>query len=167
MPCAFITGITGQFFRQFALTIAVSTVISAFNSLTLSPALAALLLKPRKRQGGTAAAPCAFVLLGGWLGYQFLGPLLPLRGCSDPQPAGQTEAAANYRSSGVARGGRVALLGAVVGWVFGNLLNWLLAWLFRLFNQGFDFATSIYTRWWASCCESACWCCWSTADCCS
>ncbi|MDB5312891.1 MAG: cation/multidrug efflux pump, partial [Gemmataceae bacterium] len=47
VPCAFITGITGQFFRQFAVTIAVSTVISAFNSLTLSPALAAILLKPR------------------------------------------------------------------------------------------------------------------------
>ncbi len=46
VPCAFITGITGQFFRQFALTIAVSTVISAFNSLTLSPALSAVLLKP-------------------------------------------------------------------------------------------------------------------------
>src|SRR4051794_28362818 len=44
VPAAFITGITGQFFRQFALTIAVSTVISAFNSLTLSPALSALLL---------------------------------------------------------------------------------------------------------------------------
>ena len=47
VPCAFISGITGQFFRQFALTIAVSTVISAFNSLTLSPALAAMLLPPR------------------------------------------------------------------------------------------------------------------------
>jgi multidrug efflux pump len=47
VPCAFITGITGQFFRQFALTIAVSTIISAFNSLTLSPALAAILL-PRR-----------------------------------------------------------------------------------------------------------------------
>jgi multidrug efflux pump len=46
VPCAFISGITGQFFRQFALTIAVSTVFSALNSLTLSPALAALLLKP-------------------------------------------------------------------------------------------------------------------------
>ena len=46
VPCAFISGITGQFFRQFAITIAVSTVISAFNSLTLSPALAAILLKP-------------------------------------------------------------------------------------------------------------------------
>ncbi len=44
VPCAFISGITGQFFRQFALTIAVSTVISALNSLTLSPALAAIFL---------------------------------------------------------------------------------------------------------------------------
>ncbi len=45
IPTAFITGLTGQFYRQFALTIAISTVISAFNSLTLSPALAAVLLK--------------------------------------------------------------------------------------------------------------------------
>ncbi|ANJ74781.1 efflux RND transporter permease subunit [Ralstonia insidiosa] len=45
VPLAFMTGLTGQFYKQFALTIAISTVISAFNSLTLSPALAALLLK--------------------------------------------------------------------------------------------------------------------------
>ncbi len=50
IPCAFITGITGQFFRQFALTIAVSTFFSAVNSLTLSPALCALLLKPKDQQ---------------------------------------------------------------------------------------------------------------------
>ncbi|HET6764511.1 MAG TPA: efflux RND transporter permease subunit [Longimicrobiaceae bacterium] len=46
VPIAFVSGLTGQFYRQFALTIAFSTVISAFNSLTLSPALAALLLRP-------------------------------------------------------------------------------------------------------------------------
>jgi len=45
VPIAFISGLTGQFFRQFSLTIAISTVISAINSLTLSPALAALLLR--------------------------------------------------------------------------------------------------------------------------
>jgi HAE1 family hydrophobic/amphiphilic exporter-1 len=50
VPTAFIPGISGQFYRQFALTIAVSTVISAFNSLTLSPALAALLLKPHSHE---------------------------------------------------------------------------------------------------------------------
>mgnify|MGYP003630356643 CR=1 FL=1 len=47
IPAAFLDGITGQFFRQFALTIAVATVISAFVSLTLSPALGAVLLKPK------------------------------------------------------------------------------------------------------------------------
>ena len=45
IPVAFVSGLTGEFYRQFALTIAISTVISAFNSLTLSPALAAVLLK--------------------------------------------------------------------------------------------------------------------------
>ncbi|MDR6888849.1 MULTISPECIES: efflux RND transporter permease subunit [Variovorax] len=45
VPLAFISGLTGQFYRQFAVTIAISTVISAINSLTLSPALAALLLR--------------------------------------------------------------------------------------------------------------------------
>ncbi|MBN8736909.1 MAG: multidrug efflux RND transporter permease subunit [Xanthomonadales bacterium] len=46
IPTAFISGLTGEFYRQFALTIAISTVISAFNSLTLSPALSAILLLP-------------------------------------------------------------------------------------------------------------------------
>ncbi|MFP5246243.1 MAG: efflux RND transporter permease subunit, partial [Thermoanaerobaculia bacterium] len=46
IPTAFLSGLTGQFYRQFALTIAISTVLSAINSLTLSPALAAVLLKP-------------------------------------------------------------------------------------------------------------------------
>ena len=61
VPCAFISGISGRFFRQFAVTIAASTVFSALNSLTLSPALAAVLLKPTARssaksstQGGLA-----------------------------------------------------------------------------------------------------------------
>jgi gold/copper resistance efflux pump len=46
VPTAFLSGLTGQFYRQFALTIAISTVLSAINSLTLSPALAAVLLRP-------------------------------------------------------------------------------------------------------------------------
>src|SRR5207253_3225167 len=47
VPCAFVGGITGQFFRQFAVTISASTIFSTISSLTLSPALAALLLTPR------------------------------------------------------------------------------------------------------------------------
>jgi hydrophobe/amphiphile efflux-1 (HAE1) family protein len=54
VPSIFITGISGQFYRQFALTIASATVISLIVSLTLSPAMCALLLKPRGRHAGTA-----------------------------------------------------------------------------------------------------------------
>ena len=64
IPTAFISGITGQFYRQFALTIAVSTLISAFNSLTLSPALAGLLLKPRDAKKDFLTR--AFDLVLGW-----------------------------------------------------------------------------------------------------
>lgn len=53
IPTAFLSGLTGQFYSQFALTIAISTVISAFNSLTLSPALAAILLKPHVKDAST------------------------------------------------------------------------------------------------------------------
>jgi multidrug efflux pump len=66
VPAAFISGLTGQFYKQFALTIAISTVISAFNSLTLSPALAAVLLKghdaPKDRFSKFLDR-----MLGGWL----------------------------------------------------------------------------------------------------
>ena len=64
VPVAFISGLDGQFYRQFALTIAFSTLISAFNSLTLSPALAAVLLRPR---GAPEDAPTRIMhrLLGG------------------------------------------------------------------------------------------------------
>src|SRR6185437_3840675 len=69
IPTAFVSGLTGQFYRQFALTIAISTVISAFNSLTLSPALAAVLLKghdaPKDRL--TRGIDRAF----GWLFHPF------------------------------------------------------------------------------------------------
>jgi multidrug efflux pump len=68
IPTAFVSGITGQFYRQFALTIAVSTLISAFNSLTLSPAMAALLLKGK----GAKKDPFARVLDFGF-GWFFRG----------------------------------------------------------------------------------------------
>jgi len=82
IPTAFVSGITGQFYQQFALTIAVSTVISAFNSLTLSPALSAILLK----------------------GHH-----------------------------------------AKKDW-FARIMDAVLGWFFRLFNQGFDSTTHGYTR---------------------
>jgi len=55
VPTAFIPGITGRLYQQFAVTIAVSVIISAFNALTLSPALASLLLRPKKESRGPLA----------------------------------------------------------------------------------------------------------------
>ncbi|RRU21960.1 multidrug efflux RND transporter permease subunit SdeB [Serratia marcescens] len=65
VPMAFLSGVTGQFYKQFAVTIAISTVISAINSLTLSPALAARLLKPH---GAPKDLPSRLIArLFGWL----------------------------------------------------------------------------------------------------
>lgn len=84
VPTAFMAGISGQFYKQFALTIAASTVISAFNSLTLSPALCALLLKAHGHaegghgEGGHGGAvrealpPLGIAVLGGLASYVLL-----------------------------------------------------------------------------------------------
>jgi len=69
-PCVFISGIVGAFFKQFALTIAASTVISTFNSLTLSPALCALLLRPR---GAGPRSRCGRLLSRLLLPFSLLG----------------------------------------------------------------------------------------------
>ncbi|MDX2351133.1 efflux RND transporter permease subunit [Stutzerimonas xanthomarina] len=66
IPTAFISGLTGQFYQQFALTIAISTVISAFNSLTLSPALAAALLRSHDAPKDSFSR-LLDKLFGGWL----------------------------------------------------------------------------------------------------
>jgi multidrug efflux pump len=68
IPTAFISGLTGQFYKQFAITIAISTVISAFNSLTLSPALCAVLLKDHH-----APKDVVWRMMDGALGW-FFGP---------------------------------------------------------------------------------------------
>jgi multidrug efflux pump len=65
VPIAFVSGLTGQFYRQFALTIAFSTVISAFNSLTLSPALASILLKSHQEKKDMLTRGIDFTF--GWL----------------------------------------------------------------------------------------------------
>ena len=139
VPCAFISGIVGQFFRQFALTIAASTIISTFNSLTLSPALAALLLRPRTNQSKYEVLPrLAYVAAGAWLSLIWLSPWL-----STHLPA----LAAQKLGRGWVAADAVALAaGAVVGWLAARPLNRVLSAFFWLFNLGFVHATNIYTR---------------------
>jgi multidrug efflux pump len=139
VPCAFITGIVGQFFRQFALTIATSTVISAFNSLTLSPALAAILIKPKGHGGQRQSAlpRFAYLLLGDYLAYAYLLPLLgPVeRLFPDESPI------APYVPWAI-----VGVVGSLGGWVAGWAVDRVLVWFFGVFNAGFRLATAGYTR---------------------
>jgi multidrug efflux pump len=154
IPCAFISGITGQFFRQFALTIASATVISTFNSLTLSPALAAMLLKPR-RKGNYEALPWpAFLIIGAWAGYKYLGPLVAARVVSSHTLAAgwsplstvvdlgrsvglEPEAAAHWAG---------ALAGAIALLCLSKPLNWICGVGFELFNRGFQATAGAYSR---------------------
>jgi multidrug efflux pump subunit AcrB len=140
IPCAFISGITGQFFRQFAMTIAVSTVISAFNSLTLSPALTALLLRPHDKQSAPPLPTWIFPPLGSLLGWLFVTPRL-------------TELAPRLGEIGdwlVANSPAIDVLAGALGGIAGGALakplNRILFIVFRAFNHGFDFSAGIYTR---------------------
>jgi multidrug efflux pump subunit AcrB len=145
IPCAFITGITGQFFRQFALTIAFSTLISMFNSLTLSPALSALLLRPRVKGHFEALPWFAFAPIGAWVGHKVgtHGGAHALAGLA-AQGHLSAEAMDALQLWGPIVGG--ALAGLVVGLVLGRLANFLMGWSFQQFNVGFDHSTRGYTR---------------------
>jgi multidrug efflux pump len=143
VPAAFISGITGQFFRQFALTIAVSTLISAFNSLTLSPALSALLLRPRIKGRIEPLPWFVFTPLGAWLGHKFAGHwvahALAAMGLNGPP-----ELLDSLRLWGPIVAG--ALAGSLAGWILRLPLNFVLGTFFRLFERAFDFSTGAYTR---------------------
>src|SRR5206468_2205561 len=119
VPCAFITGIIGQFFRQFALTIATSTIISAFNSLTLSPALAALLLRPRDEETAPPLPRGAFPLIGGWLGWVWLTPWLAKGVELLPAKIAEWQRLSLPWELPVA----AAVAGAAAGWVMSRPLN--------------------------------------------
>jgi multidrug efflux pump len=155
IPTAFISGISGQFYRQFALTIAASTIISAFNSLTLSPALCAIMLKPHPTGHGEGhghhtaeALPRAgIVILFGLLGFFLLTPMLAgLFGASVPH-GGHGDAPAGAHGSGAGLwGARAAAfsIGAVAGFFLAGIINGALGAFFKGFNWFFDRAIAMY-----------------------
>ncbi len=146
VPTAFMGGITGQMYRQFALTISAAVVLSTVNALTLSPALCSLLMKPPQQSDGTQAPPeplppfsvalifglLASVLLlktvAGWLGYE-----------ADSE--GRLLA-----SQGVIWGLRLGLLalGGVAGWFLAKPINGILGVFFSGFNIVFERTTGGY-----------------------
>jgi multidrug efflux pump len=137
VPCAFISGIVGQFFRQFALTIAASTIISTVNSLTLSPALAALLLKPKVTgRRSDVLPPLLIALVAGWAAHEFLA------GRVEPWLHGRTLAGRPVPDW--APGALAALGGGLAGLLAARLVNWGLAAFFAGFNAAFRSTTRAY-----------------------
>ncbi|MBL8817211.1 MAG: multidrug efflux RND transporter permease subunit [Planctomyces sp.] len=138
IPCAFISGVVGQFFRQFAVTIAVSTLISAFNSLTLSPALSVLLLRPREKGRSHEALPRpGLAILGGWFGYMFVGSMVQRLAGQFPMTADVSPTVWTWTAT---------LACVAMVWFAGRALNWILSRCFVLFNKGFSIATHGYVR---------------------
>ncbi|MFL5242184.1 MAG: efflux RND transporter permease subunit [Gemmataceae bacterium] len=157
LPSAFLTSITGQFFRQFALTISASMLISAINAMTMTPARAASIFASRKpgqhgHQGKEALPWWFFGILGGLASVRLLAPTL---GASLGLPSGE-------EGSEGAPGGFMATLttlqihfvlflpgaiaGGTLGWFIIRPVNWALGRFFRGFNWIFDQATRAYGR---------------------
>src|SRR5262245_54684501 len=154
IPTAFIAGISGQFYKQFALTIAVSTIISAINALTMAPARAPQLLKPHgaDHHAGEREAlpPSAIVLIAGFLAYLFLTPIVaPWLGITLPS-SGHGEAAEHVHASSPLAVWGIHLVMFAVGAVVGRLItrpfNAFFGRFFVMFNRFFDRATNIYGR---------------------
>ncbi len=163
LPSAFLGGITGQFFRQFALTISASMLISAVNAMTMTPARAASIFASRKPghhgdQGKEALPWWSFALLGGLVTVWLLAPTLGVR---LGLPAGG-EPGASATGAGSAPGGLKATLlgwgvnvllflpgavaGGALGWFLIRPVNWALGRFFRGFNWVFDRATRAYGK---------------------
>jgi multidrug efflux pump len=149
IPCCFLGGVSGQFFRQFAVTIAASTIISAINALTMTPSRAVLIFRTEEAaQGHThrrEALPWwIFGVLGGlftaWLGPELI-PAIP--GFPSPPPGEEPGELQQWLAWSIyfLPG---AILGGMLGWFVIRPVNAALGWFFRGFNRLFDRATILY-----------------------
>ena len=136
LPSALLGGISGQFYRQFALTIATSMIISAVNALTMTPSRAVQIFKNRKHgHDDREALP--------WWGYVILLGYL-----SGTLIWGQFGGSLKDASSFVQWIAVLAMAipGGIVGWLVARSANQLLSVVFKWFNRGFDFLTVFYGK---------------------
>jgi multidrug efflux pump len=147
LPSAFIPGLTGQFYRQFAVTMSVSMLISALNAMTLTPSRAVAIFKTEETHDGRAHVREAlpwwfFALVGGaltvWLAPEDLYVRLgfPATENAIPRWLSWARAAATFVPG--------AVIGGAVGWFAIGPVNGGLAWFFGLFNRFFERVTDLY-----------------------
>ncbi len=154
IPCCFMGGISGQFFRQFAVTIAVSTIISAINALTMTPSRAVMIFKTEGKGADGShelkreALPWwFFAIVGGLitarLGYAYARGQLGVtaEGLEDGSVSVWMSRAAWWAAFGPG-----AVAGGIVGLIIIRPVNAVLGWLFRGFNRLFDRMIEVYGR---------------------
>jgi multidrug efflux pump subunit AcrB len=147
IPCCFLGGVSGQFFRQFAVTIAVSTIISAINAITMTPSRAVLIFKTEESEHGHAHVKEAlpwwiFAVVGGLLTVWYWPPALngqlglPASGPDAPRWQSWAVTGVQFLPG--------AIVGGAIGWLIIRPVNAALGWGFRRFNRVFDFMTERY-----------------------
>jgi multidrug efflux pump len=155
LPSCFIPGLTGQFYRQFALTIAASVIISAINAMTLTPSRAVSIFRTEEHSAGPAgnaqrsepkkeALPWwIFGIIGGLL-TAWLAPRLPLARLGLPAaPGEEASSLQKWLYWGVTFSPGL-LVGLAVGWFLIVPVNAVLGWSFRGFNRLFDGIIATY-----------------------
>jgi multidrug efflux pump len=142
IPTAFIPGLTGQFFRQFALTIATAALFSAINALTMAPARAVVWIKPHgEGHEAREALPRVGVAgLLGYLGYVLLAPI-----AQSVLVTALNKAVGDTSATWIARA-VLFLPGAVAGWFLSPAVNRVLNKFFGVFNKTFDLIAHGYAR---------------------
>ena len=145
IPTAFLAGIAGQFYRQFALTIAASTIISAINAMTMAPARAVTLIKPHvhgEESQREAMPRWGIALLVGYLVYCLIGPaVMGMLGLSSPGHGHGAEAVEGHAASpAVLWAVRILLIaaGSAAGWPIAPAINAILNRFLGGFNWVFD-----------------------------
>src|SRR5262249_41013939 len=150
IPTAFIPGISGQFYRQFALTIAAATIISAINAMTMAPARAVTLIKPHAHgeERREALPRFAVIVLVAFLVDLLLeGRLAHLLGIGGGghEPAGHGHGASAGPALWLLRG-VLLLAGGVLGAAVNGPVNRALLAFFRQFNRFFEWLANVYGR---------------------
>ena len=152
VPCAFISGITGRFFKEFAVTITASTVISAINALTMTPSRAILVFRGKQgHEHQKEALPWwIFGVFGGFAAAWLVPKLMHLAdwqlrigGWQLPQEAASDSFISLQGTILFVLG---CLPGLVLGWFVIRPVNGVLGAIFRAFNRGFDWMTGLYGK---------------------